>query len=120
MLEKLAMPPKKNPLKLNPLQLKTLTLLQELARHPELSTPIPETGEVLLSQIPHPHGDHFHIGSKVVAGQDATGLHNPAVWIALERKGLARSSHPYALHLTRAGQDYDTGLAGQILHGTDH
>jgi hypothetical protein len=28
------MPKKQNPLNLNPLQLKTLTLLQELARHP--------------------------------------------------------------------------------------
>ncbi|HXP96960.1 MAG TPA: hypothetical protein VN809_09635 [Telmatospirillum sp.] len=114
------MPPKSNPLKLNPLQLKTLTLLQELARHPELGTRNPETGDVLLSQIPHPHGDHFHIGAKVVAGQDATGLHNQAVWVALERKGLVRSAFPYALHLTPEGQAYDTGLAERILHGGDH
>ncbi len=32
------MPPKKNPLKLNPLQLKTLALFQEMARNPELSS----------------------------------------------------------------------------------
>lgn len=114
------MPPKKNPLKLNPLQLKTLTLLQELARHPELATADPETGEILLAQIPHPHGNHFHIGAKVVAAQDATGLHNPAVWVALERKGLAKGSYPYALRLTTDGQTYDTGLAEAILHGADH
>jgi hypothetical protein len=114
------MPPKNNPLKLNPLQSRTLTLLQEIARHPELASPLPETGEILLSQIPHPHGDHFHIGAKVVAGQDATGLHNEAVWVALERKGLIKSSFPFALRLTAAGQAYDTGLAKTILHGTDH
>lgn len=114
------MPPKKNPLKLNSLQLKTLTLLQELARHPELATPVPDSDELLLSQIPHPHGDHFHIGARVVAASDATGLHNPAVWVALERKGLIKGSFPYALRLTREGQTYETGLADQILHGGDH
>ncbi len=114
------MPPKKNPLKLNPLQLKTLTLLQELAHHPELASPDPESGEILLSQIPHPHGDRFHIGAKVVAARDATGLHNPAVWIALERKGLVKGSFPYALRLTTDGQAYDTGLAEQLLHGAEH
>jgi hypothetical protein len=114
------MPLKKNPLKLNPLQLKTLTLLQEMAHYPELATEIAETGDLLLTQIPHPHGDHFHIGAKVVAARDATGLNNAAVWVALERKGLVKGSFPYALTLTRAGRDYDTGLADEILHGSGH
>ena len=114
------MPPKTNPLKLNPLQLKTLTLLQELARYPELSTTHPETGEVMLSQIPSAHGDHFHIGEKMVAGRDATGLNNQAVWIALGRKGLARGSFPMAITLTKEGLAYDTGLANTILHGGSH
>jgi hypothetical protein len=111
---------KKNPLKLNPLQLRTLALLQEMARHPELSTPIAETGETFLARIPQPHGDHFHIGGKLVMARDATGLHNPSVWTALERKGLAKASFPYALTLTREGQAYDTGVADTILHGSDH
>lgn len=114
------MPPKKNPLKLNPLQLRTLALLQEMARHPETSTHHPTTGEAFLSHIPHPHGDHFHIGRRVVAARDATGLHNAAVWAALERKGLARGSYPFALTLTKEGLAYDTGIADQILHGSDH
>jgi hypothetical protein len=114
------MPPKANPLKLNPLQLRTLTLLQEMARHPELATPVGETGDIFLSSIPQPHGNHFHIGHKVVASSDATGLNNPAVWVALERKGLVRGSYPYALSLTKDGQAYETGLAGTILHGSDH
>jgi hypothetical protein len=107
-------------LKLNPLQLRTLALLQEMAHHPALSTPIPETDEILLARIPPPHGDHFHIGDKLVMARDASGLHNPSVWLALERKGLAKGSFPYALTLTRQGLDYDTGLAADILHGTDH
>lgn len=113
-------PALRNPLKLNPLQLRTLALFQEMARYPELATPIAETGEVLLSQIPHPHGDHFHIGRKVVASRDATGLNNPAVWVALERKGLAKGSFPFAVTLSKEGLAYDTGVAGQILHGSDH
>ncbi|MTJ82442.1 MAG: hypothetical protein F8N37_15730 [Telmatospirillum sp.] len=114
------MPLKKNPLKLNPLQLKTLTLLQEMARYPELATPVQDTGDLFMSQIPHPHGDHFHIGDKVVSAQDATGLHNPSVWAALDRKGLVKGSYPYALTLTKAGQTYETGLAEVILHQSGH
>ena len=114
------MPPKKNPLNLNPLQLKTLTLFQELARYPELATVNAETGEAFLSQIPHPHGDHFHIGRKVVSSRDATGLANQAAWVALERKGLIRSNFPNAVVLTKDGLDYDTGIGHEILHGSDH
>jgi hypothetical protein len=117
----MAMPPKTNPLKLNPLQSRTLVLLQEMARYPEMGTPVQDSdGDVFLSRIPHPHGDHFHIGRKVVSASDATGLHNEAVWVALERKGLVKSSFPYALTITKAGIGYDTGLSAQILHGSDH
>jgi hypothetical protein len=114
------MPPKNNPLKLNPLQLRTLVLLQELARHPEFSTADAETGAVRLNQIPQPHGNHFHIGHKVVAARDATGLNNEAVWVALERKGLIKAQFPYSLSLLSDGVAYDTGIAAQILHGSDH
>jgi hypothetical protein len=114
------MPPKHNPLKLNSLQLRTLVLLQELARHPELSSLNRATGEVVLSQIPKPHGDHFHVGAKVVNTRDATGLTNQAVWLALERKGLTRGAHPGVPALTKAGVAYDTGVAAQILQGADH
>lgn len=111
---------KSNPLKLNPLQLRTLALLQEMARNPELASIDPQSGEALLTQIPHPHGDHFHIGSKVVAARDASGFANPSVWAALERKGLAKGQFPYALTLTVAGLAYDTSTAGRLLHGADH
>src|SRR5579859_601167 len=113
------MPPKKNPLNLNPLQLKTLVLFQELARYPELATRN-EAGDAFLSQIPHPHGDHFHIGRKVVSSKDATGLANQAAWVALERKGLIRSGFPDSVVVTKDGIEYDTGIAHLILHGSDH
>ncbi|HEX7968490.1 MAG TPA: hypothetical protein VF502_09735 [Stellaceae bacterium] len=112
--------PKKNPLNLNALQLKTLTLLQELARLPGHGRPAEESGAVLVTNLPQPHGDHFHLGEAVVASRDATGLANPAAWLALERKGLIKSMFPTAAVLTAAGLAYDTGLGGTILHRSHH
>ena len=112
------MPPKKNPLGLNALQLKTLTLLQELARLPEFSEPAEESG--ITVRPPDPHGNHFHLGEAVVATRDATGLRNPAVWVALERKGLIRSMYPHRAVVTPLGLDYETGLHEAILHKSDH
>ncbi|HEX9448777.1 MAG TPA: hypothetical protein VF920_12390, partial [Dongiaceae bacterium] len=54
------MPPKTNPLKLNALQLKTLTLFQELAQMDGFASPTEQDGHVMISRLPHPHGDHFH------------------------------------------------------------
>lgn len=114
------MPPKKNPLNLNALQLKTLTLLQALARLPGHGGPDAEAGGVIVSNLPRPHGDHFHVGHAVVMTRDATGLANPAVWAALDRKGLIRSMFPEAAVLTPAGLAYDTGLGDTMLHHADH
>ncbi len=114
------MAPRTNPLKLNNLQLKTLTLLQELARHPESSTPVEDSGDVMITYLPQPHGDHFHIGDAVSMARDATGLHNESVWKALERKGLAKSSFPIAIAITPEGLAYDTGLQDRILHRHEH
>lgn len=113
------MPPKNNPLKLNPLQLRTLTLLQALARLPGAATQAPN-GDIIVSQFPGAHGDHFHLGDAVVAARDATGLHNEAVWNALTRKGLARAEWPRQMALTPAGLGYDTGEAREILHRSNH
>jgi len=112
-------PPKRNPLNLNALQLRTLTLLQELARLPDYSRPGDEPGAVVISGLPIAHGDHFHIGGTVVASRNATGLRNPAVWLALERKGLVHYSEDRAV-LTPLGIDYDTGLREAILQSEDH
>lgn len=119
------MPPKRNPLNLNPLQLKTLTLLQELAR--VAGKPVVAEGEpdgeaagIAITELPNPHGDHFHLGEAVVAARDATGLRNPSVWAALERKGLIRPKLPEAVILTPLGQEYDTGLRDAILHRAAH
>jgi len=111
---------KKNPLKLNPLQLRTLTLLQALAYVPEAASAGPQDGEITISRFPQPHADHFHLGDAVVMGRDATGLFNQAVWHALDRKGLARADWPNAVTLTAAGLAYDTGDARGILHRSEH
>ena len=106
---------KKYPLNLNTLQLKTLTLLQELARSPAHAETRPD-GTVRVSQLPYPHGDHFHVGAAIVMARDANGLANPAAWVALERKGLIKSEFPDAAILTPAGLAYDTSLTETILH----
>ena len=113
------MPPKRNPLNLNPLQLRTLTLLQAIAQLPDAADRA-ESGEVVISRFPPAHGDHFHLGEAVVAGKDATGLYNEAVWNALTRKGVARSDWPRAITLTLEGLSYDTGLADEILRKSGH
>jgi hypothetical protein len=111
---------KKNPLNLNALQLKTLTLLQELAQSPHHAHPADASGSVLVENLPQPHGDHFHVGAAVAMTKDASGLGNVAVWTALERKGLLKSMFPLAAALTPAGLAYDTGLRDTILHRAHH
>ena len=108
------MPPRNNPLKLNPLQLRTLTLLQAIARIPGAAA-VSGEGEAAISQFPPAHGDHFHLGDAVVSGRDATGIFNEAVWNALARKGLARADYPRQIVLTAEGLSYDTGEAREIL-----
>lgn len=114
------MPPKQNPLQLNALQLKTLTILQELAGTEGWSKHDESSGDTTILGVPHPHGDHFHVGSKLVMSKDATGLFNEGVWKALERKGLAKDSRfPQQITLTPDGRGYDTGMA-EILRGGGH
>ena len=115
------MSPKRNPLKLNKLQLKTLTLMQALAELPAHASPGETPGTTRVGNLPAAHGNHFHLGDYVVAGKDATGLANAGAWKALERKGLATNlQFPHALELTEAARTYDTGLAEFILHRADH
>jgi hypothetical protein len=114
------MPKKQNPLKLNALQLRTLTILQALARLPEAGEAGPGEGEYTIRRFPGRHADHFHVGEFVVGGNDATGLFNEAVWNALTRKMLARGDWPNAITLTVDGLAYDTGLSSEILHSGGH
>ena len=111
---------KHNPLNLNSLQLRTLTILQALAQLPDAGEPGPAEGEHTIRRFPGRHADHFHVGDFVVSGSDATGLFNEAVWNALSRKGLARSVWPDAITLTGHGLSYATGLAAEILHSGSH
>src|SRR5260370_3990664 len=114
------MPTKRHPLNLNALQLKTLTLLQELARLAGQPAAEEEPGGLAITELPNPQGDHFHLGEAVVAARDATGLRNPAVWAALERKGLIHPKLPEAVILTALGQQYETGMREAILHRAGH
>jgi hypothetical protein len=114
------MPAKKNPLNLNPLQLKTLTLFQALSQMEGVATPGDVPGEIMIGHMPRPHGDHFHLGQYVVRAQDASGLANQSVWTVLERKQLIKSRFPTACILTPAGVAYETGLKDQILHQGGH
>jgi hypothetical protein len=111
---------KVNPKKLNPLQAKTLTILQVLAVDDGAAQRDPQTGRPFITNFPSPHGHHFHVGPHVVSSADATGLRNEAVWVALERKGLAESRPPFGIVLTEEGMAYDTGLKAKIFHGSDH
>src|SRR5260370_17481889 len=78
------MPSKRNPLNLNPLQLKTLTLLQELAQVAGKPVAEDEPGGVAITELPNPHGDHFHLGEAIVAARDATGLRKTSGWAPLQ------------------------------------
>ena len=113
------MPPKANPLKLNKLQLRTLAIAQVLAGDPGTGRRDEATGEVTLLAMPHAHGNHVHVGQFTVSAREASGLGNPAVWVALGRKGLARTGGG-AVILTAAGVAYDTGLGERFLAPSDH
>ncbi|MCH8110925.1 MAG: hypothetical protein IH905_03050 [Proteobacteria bacterium] len=114
------MPPKRNPLKLNALQLKTLAILQELAGLPDCGRPDEAGGGTVLAYLPQPHGDHYHLGENGVSASNATGLRNPSVWGALARKGLVGADFADVLMLTAQGLAYDTGVRDKIVMRPDH
>lgn len=112
------MAPKKNPLKLNKLQLRTLALAQILAND-QKTTENPDD-DVTILHLPHAHGDHVHIGKFTVSARDASGFSNPAVWTALTRKGLVRETTQPGVTLTGDGRAYDTGLSDKFVEPSDH
>lgn len=102
---------KKNPLKLNKLQLRTLAIAQIIAKDPMKSLTDAETGDVALLSVPHSHGNHAHVGPYVVSAKDVSGFQNDAVWVALARKKLTLGSPSDGqMVLLKAGVDYVTGL----------
>ncbi len=108
------MPAKKNPFKLNKLQLRTLALAQVLARDEEIARQDGESGAVRLLHVPRAHGEHVHVGRFVVSARDASGFSNPAVWRALQRKGLVRIDRAGGLAITAEGIACDTGHGEQF------
>jgi hypothetical protein len=109
-----------NTRKLNALQLKTLAILQAMARDRDFADPADAGGLVSIHTLPHAHGDHVHIGGKVVSVRDATGLGNQNVMNALARKGLLMMTSAGLPTLTAEGLGYETGVADRTLHGSDH
>ena len=114
-----ALHPRPNPKKLNALQLRTLAILQAIARQPAFADPH-DDGTVSIHTLPHRHGDHLHVGGAVIAARDATGLDNPNVINALARKGLLRHGPAGLPSLTREGRDYPTGIDAAVVHVADH
>ena len=104
--------PKNNPLKLNPLQLRTLTLLQVLAHDSGGRSDRPGGGRNHHQPLSARARGPFPSGR---CGRDGERRHRAcsieAVWHALDRKGLARADWPQAVTLTPAGLAYDTGDA---------
>lgn len=112
--------PQPNPLNLHKLQLKTLSLLQAIARQPELAEDTAEGGRVIpASSIPHAHGTRFQIAGSMVDARHARGLDKETIWKALEENGLAVSGWPDKITLTKAGQDYYTGVAREVFLSID-
>lgn len=107
-------------MKLNPLQTRTLALLQEMASDPELATYNDEDGSATVLIQVHGHHDHVHIGRFTVSSRFASGLSNKAVWTALERKGLAHGAFPYQITLTKEGLAHKTGVREEMLEDSDH
>jgi hypothetical protein len=104
-----------NPKKLNALQLKTLAILQAMARDQWLANPPDADGTVLIHSLPHAHGDHLHVGEALVRASDATGLGNPNVMSALARKGLLLGGIPGPPILSAEGVAYETGITDEVL-----
>ena len=109
-----------NPKKLNALQLKTLAILQAIARQPAFAGPPGPDGTVSIHTRPYRHGDHLHVGAAVIAARDATGLDNPNVINALARKGLLHHGPAGLPSLTAEGREYPTGIDAAVVHAADH
>jgi hypothetical protein len=114
------LPVRANPKKLNALQLRTLAILQAIARQPDFADPPHQDGTVSLHTLPHRHGDHLHVGAAVISARDASGLHNHNVINALTRKGLLHHGPAGLPSLTLEGRNYPTGIAAAVLHAADH
>jgi len=106
--------------KLNPLQSKTLVLLQLLAKDSESSSAVYGSEDIHITRLPHAHGNHMHVGEFVLAAKDASGLNNPAVWVALARKGFVRDNWQQEIILTPEGRAFSTGLENKFLTASDH
>ena len=98
----LPMPPKANPAKLNPLQLRTLTLLQAIARIPGAASPHAEW------RYRHHRSSRMPMAIIFIWATPRWRPRRhrpgePAVWNALTRKGMIKSEWPHQIALTPDG-----------------
>jgi hypothetical protein len=107
-------------IKLNPLQSKTLVLLQVLAKDPDSSAAVADSDDIRITRLPHAHGNHMHVGEYVIHSKDANGLNNPSVWVALSRKGFVRDTYPQEIIITAEGLAFSTGLEDKFMSVSDH
>lgn len=110
---------KKAKLRLNPLQLRTLALLQELAEDPDHGAE-GENGARVVTALPHAHGDHMHIGRFTVPARFASGLSNESVIGALCRRGFLTRDEAGFLVLLPEGLAAETGVREQLFALSDH
>jgi hypothetical protein len=114
------MPVRKNPFKLNKLQLRTLALAKVLALDPKTGHEDPVTGDIALMVLPQGHGNHVHVGEFTFSSKDVSGFSNAAVWAILERKGLAKAAGPMGISLTADALEYNTGIDEKFMIPSDH
>ena len=95
-------------------------LLQILAKDSDSSLKIDDSEDIKITQLPHAHGNHMHVGSYVITSKDANGLSNNAVWVALSRKGFVRENWKDEIVITAEGLAFSTGLEEKFISASDH
>ena len=113
------MPPRNNPLKLNSLQLRTLTCCRRWRafRAPQR---MPAMAKSPSRSFRRHMAITFISATRWSRARMRPDSINEAVWNALARKGLARSDYPRQIVLTAEGLGYNTGEAREILRGSGH
>jgi len=99
-----------NPLKLKKSELKTLALIQELARRDESSWAQSNIeGDQRVNITPTPVEDRLYFGNFSIPKPTTARLFKRGVWLELERKGLAKPITDHSVTITREGLNYPTG-----------
>ena len=105
-----------NPLHLTPAELKTLALIQELARRDESVWAMDNVdGDQRVNLRFQPHNDVCYFGHLAVPAEEASIVLQNDVWLNLETKGLAKGHAQESATITQAGKTYPTGRNGFFI-----